>query len=846
MASLICPLCYNLNPVRHRKLAEDSCSYGQQARHWMKAAELRASARGTGGTRHSGTYRAFKRPCDKCGLLRDAVETFLHESGLAAQRCASREECGAVKYLVAVDEPEEGADDEDDDDEGAGSFDGEEISDEDDTDGYTDTSDDDARSGSAQGGSDGDWADSDDEEESGAGGANAPAAAARALETLRLVVKCNLDPPKTKGEYESFEELGIEVFAAVGGNIPPSFSWLKSAGEVPVNPSLQEYASTITAWVRECGEHHHNCNTIARAGVPKPLPRRVLDLAENKIVLIETGYKEGVYVALSHCWGKEQMLVTTRGTIDDRMKGISLDDMPRTFRDAVQLTRALNLRYIWIDSLCIIQDDIDGKDWVEQSAAMADIYANCHLNIATTRSPNGAEGFVHPRWTSRNSLEYAERFAAEVGSVIDDNDDDDDDDEGGARSKGEEHISKIRKCDVKSFVVSNRDNAQLYGSSIKVRLTLNSSHEAMQTFRWINSHQETAPLIQRGWVFQERHLSPRTVHFHANEMMWDCIDKQRCECLALDDREIGGDGWSASKSRISTLGTLEDWQLRGLWRTVVEDYCLLNLTVETDRLPALGGLAQKFSKHMPEIGGVKDEYMAGMWRNSLARDLLWKVKSQPKENSRKRPGKGPPSWSWVSLQHGGERSGIDWEWETKPRLVSWSEIFTYKPDKRFSILEASCELEHKEAPFGRILGGRIVAKGAMCAVSVSEKKKKKKKKTSAGGLPPWASRLPIRTESALNTLHLNFDDKGDAEEAADAGGPTGGFVFCLFVGTLFSHFNHGAKSTHAEHRGLILKPSATAPGIAERIGSWTQYIQHYTEEKDLFTKTAPMVVVTIV
>ena len=92
-----CPLCYDLDFKRIARLTENLCTYGETARHWMPARELRASARGVGTASHNG--RAFKRPCRKCELLADAVETFVCESGFGT----SRTDAAKMKYLVAVD-----------------------------------------------------------------------------------------------------------------------------------------------------------------------------------------------------------------------------------------------------------------------------------------------------------------------------------------------------------------------------------------------------------------------------------------------------------------------------------------------------------------------------------------------------------------------------------------------------------------------------------------------------------------------------------------------------------------------------------------------------------------------
>jgi hypothetical protein len=594
-------------------------------------------------------------------------------------------------------------------------------------------------------------------------------------------------------------------------------------------PTPQESANIIKKWLHSCLGSHTTCKASATLDNPKPLPKRVLNVSDNKVMLVETGLKEDLYVALSHCWGIEQLLTTTRDTIANRMAGIDLQDMPKTFRDAVTMTRALGLRYIWIDSLCIIQGD--AKDWKEQAAVMGDIYAGSYLNIAATRSAGGSEGFLSSRWTSRDSLKWARRFVSSARG-----------------SRDMQDISRIRKCDVESYTVARHGYPAPYGETMKVRLSMNSSHEAMQTFRWIRGHEDTAPLIQRGWVYQERNLSPRTVHFHSNEMVWDCADAQCCECAALDGGPIGGDGWSASKSRMSNLPALhvgDGWQLHGLWRTIVEDYCYLDLTYESDRLPALAGLATKFAEYMPK----GHTYYVGMWERSLARDLLWSIDylTTNRVNCRRMLGdRAPPTWSWASLPHGKNGPRLMWEYETKPKLTRSSEAWSYEQDPRFCVV--SCSID-AATPFGVVSGGRLTVRGAMCALAVSGEEMAAIERSPvwpSSGPPEGFAHLITQNSSAFNSLHLHYDDPRDEKLFESIESPTNGFIFCLFVGTLFSHFDHDPDSNHPGHRGLILKPSVATPGSFERIGSWIQYVEHWAHGAEFFEKDATLHTLSIV
>ncbi|KAF9469586.1 heterokaryon incompatibility protein-domain-containing protein [Collybia nuda] len=594
-----------------------------------------------------------------------------------------------------------------------------------------------------------------------------------ASRSLHVEMRCNFDG----GDNEEFQ---VEIYTPPGG-APAPWKAIGLGGDVPTQPSGTDSAVIIKPWLDHCDQNHSLCQTDRTPGSQgELLPRRVLDLSGGQIRLIETQGRRGRYVALSHCWGKEQLLTTTRGTIAERMLGITMQQLPRTFQDAVTITRGLGLQYIWIDSLCIIQKD--AEDWEQQSAVMADIYANCYLNIATTRASGGNEGCLGPRWTSRDSLRWLERFSKESHRGT------------GNRTK----ISKIRKSNVRAFKVPGM------AQDIYIRLSLESSHEAMQTERWVNLHKETSPLLQRGWVHQERFLSPRSVHIHANEMTWVCKVEQRCECRTLDGRPPAGDGWSVSKDRIATLHTLGDRKaLHGLWRSIIEDFTLLDLTEEYDRLPAVSGLASKFAEYFPN-----ERYLAGLWEDDLARDLLWESGggSRTKGPIRKRE-PNAPSWSWTCLGWGKGESGADWEYETKPKLANWAPTTSFKQDNRVRIIDASVRVKGQN-PYGIVTSGSIVIEGAMCGIIVG----------------------------SFRSLHLDYDTSSLATSA-------GGTIYCLFIGS-FIDVNDHDKEPHIRNSGLILKP--VSGGKFERIGRWTQFIEDWTSNGDLWTRQARVFKVEII
>jgi hypothetical protein len=500
-------------------------------------------------------------------------------------------------------------------------------------------------------------------------------------------------------------------------------------------------ADIVRPWLVECNESHQMCK-LERLR-EQLLPKRVLDIAYGKVTLVESHGKTGRYVALSHCWGKEQLLITTKDTLAERMRGIKWKELPMTFQDAISITRGLGIRYLWIDSLCIIQRN--KRDWEQQSAVMADIYARSYLNLATTRSSSGLEGCLGRRWTSR------------------------------------EH-------EVRSFQVPIKGTDR----NIYVRTTLGSSHDAMQTPRWIQDHKESAPLLQRAWVYQERTLSPRTVHMHSSEMIWSCKFRLRCECKALDETPSPSADWSAPKDKIANLSKLSNkHESHGLWRRIIEDYILLDLTHESDRLPALSGLASFFEAQFPASG----KYMAGLWEGDLARDLLWECEFNgsnvaiPFRQRHSEP--HAPSWSWASLIWGSGYHGIlKYEMETKPRSLTLGRRESFTKDPRLQIIHASCSIDG-ENRHGAVSGGAITLSGEVFTVTT-----------------PVTELYP----------RLNYDTQDLFE---------GSTVHCLFIGTFVTVYPYKEPSTEyyreptTEYAGLVLKPSTRVLGAFDRIGTWT-------------------------
>ncbi|RYP13297.1 hypothetical protein DL767_010818 [Monosporascus sp. MG133] len=147
---------------------------------------------------------------------------------------------------------------------------------------------------------------------------------------------------------------GLE-FCQLGDDYPALGTSLHASPDFRSDACL----TAIRGWIDDCIDNHPLCQ--ASGGGDTPLPKRVVDVGPRDgsaapFVYITKG-ESCPYAALSHCWGKAYLLTTTRGTIQARTRGLEWDKLSKTFREAILVTRDLGLRYLWIDSLCIVQDD---------------------------------------------------------------------------------------------------------------------------------------------------------------------------------------------------------------------------------------------------------------------------------------------------------------------------------------------------------------------------------------------------------------------------------------------------------------------------------------------------------
>jgi hypothetical protein len=319
----------------------------------------------------------------------------------------------------------------------------------------------------------------------------------------------------------------------------------------------------------------------------KYFPQRVIDVGTGDdsqvprlILSTDLGNTEQRYITLSYCWGTSGNLVTTTSNLYERQSELAIDDMPKTLKDAISITRRLGVQFLWVDALCIFQgtDQDAVEDWQRQSAEMDQIYGNSFLTIAA-----GAATDVH------------------------------------------QGIFRELKVSNKYFVLPmNNDRSLIF-------TTGHQPHKA--------SSSQIEHLYTRSWAMQERMLSRRLVIYGEKHIFWQCSHR-----YCTEEGKSAGDNLNMRSLLQSKLDAYKT--NRYLWRELVHNYSLSRATLETDKLPALSGLARTLQKHS------EDEYLAGLWKNTIQMDLQWRLSRPPLQS--KQPISRPkqyraPSWTWASV-----------------------------------------------------------------------------------------------------------------------------------------------------------------------------------------------------
>lgn len=292
------------------------------------------------------------------------------------------------------------------------------------------------------------------------------------------------------------------------------------------------------------------------------------------------------YATLSHCWGTALTSRLLKKLVKDYSLNIPWESLNLTFQDAIVTSLKLGIHYIWIDALCIIQDD--EEDWNYEAARMTGVYLNSYLNISADASSNGTEGLFRQR---------------------------------------DPHP-------LQSFVVPHWKGDSQRCASI------------FYTDRWWKSVAHS-PLASRAWTVQEMFLAPRVLHFAEQEVHWECVELFTAESLPTLFNTIPT-SYSIIRKSALRHGLPEQEKARvlyQLWYQLVSIYSEGELTFTSDRPIAIAGLAGVFCLL---LGLSESYYLCGMWRPQLEHELMWARYGHCwAPQGRRVP--NVPSWSWLSL-----------------------------------------------------------------------------------------------------------------------------------------------------------------------------------------------------
>ncbi|AEO65242.1 uncharacterized protein THITE_35556 [Thermothielavioides terrestris NRRL 8126] len=531
---------------------------------------------------------------------------------------------------------------------------------------------------------------------------------------------------------------------------------------VPEDPLSQTSLDTVCGWLKTC-VNHHGTACIPSAAPKGWLPTRLLEIGPggHSIFLRETQAMKLAadvrYVALSHCWGQGRTpFTTTRQTMPSRMAGIDVGVLPQTFQDSVGLTNSLGLQYLWIDSLCIIQDD--AGDWAKEAAQMANVYRYAHLVLNAANSDADAAGFLSPRH-AQDTVRLP------------------------PATPGRRHLC-LQLCPPESR-------------------------------RWIDpagpDNLNWEPISRRAWCLQERCLPMRSLQYGSHQAFWECEMmrasedgdaitqekghlKRLCETANIADSVFARPDRDPSSEREQKV----NW---GDWHRMVEDYTARHITAHTDRLPALSGLAQAVVR---ESGG---EYLAGLWKSGLIEGLLWH-KAQPGRDITPTPEYVAPSWSWASVI--GPLQFPIYTWYTqrafwKAKMADFEPLAEYV---RHSTVNRDAD------PYGRLAEGYLVLKAPLLPVlSVRRRQGQAPALRSLFGQAPARSEVAdavvkLATPSGNVWVEGGFDDTRRGADHPEN-----------LVVVFLARLPHVLDDGFVEHRfGLILRPVRGEAALYRRVG----------------------------
>jgi hypothetical protein len=366
--------------------------------------------------------------------------------------------------------------------------------------------------------------------------------------------------------------------------------------------SLDKLLMLARKWLTSCIAEHKKCGSRT-GGDSFFLPTRLLDVGSPGQPFIQLVLSEDLpksrkndYITLSYCWGSAKYATcTTKDNFGERLRAIPVSSLPQTLADAVEIVRALRVKYLWIDALCIVQaEDGENEDWEREFPNMGKIYQHSLCTIAASGAEHSGVGCFYRResatWPVQNYF------------LTDNN-----------RELG-------------------KDNPVILEATLP---------------NW-NITVENSALAKRGWVLQERMLASRTLFWTEDGLFWDCSELNASECqahLLYSNRKF-----PLLHELIENMQSDERKRRyeQKAWVNVLEEYSQKRLTVLSDKLAAIAGLGNEISR----VTG--SEYEMGIWRSNMVQELAWGADFSilgTDDSVQPQAARLPeqPSWSWASM-----------------------------------------------------------------------------------------------------------------------------------------------------------------------------------------------------
>lgn len=407
---------------------------------------------------------------------------------------------------------------------------------------------------------------------------------------------------------------------------------MKSLAQVKVPRSTGSKTSigVSIGWINNCIASHPSC--AVENPPERQLPTRLINTGVMGSGSAKLCYSSDLppgtqYLTLSHCWGQGHIVRLTTDNLEKMLQEIEVKDLSKTFQHAISFTRATGIGYLWIDSLCIIQNSDD--DWRREAVRMSAVHSNSWCNIAADGGADGRTGCFFDREVSlveptaitipaRCTLRNVRIKAADVW-----------------------HSARRTVAGIDSSSPKNPPGPPFKGPQCTL----------IKKSIWSNEIAYSG-LSRRGWVFQERLLAKRIIHFTATQISFECCQFEACETypdglpkalykgglkdITLELRAhfnaqlVRGRDGSIGRSA-AALTT---------WAEIVGTYSQCALTFDKDKLVALSAIARNLKT------SFDCEYLAGLWSAYLERQLLWDT-----YGSASRPDiYTAPSWSWASVK----------------------------------------------------------------------------------------------------------------------------------------------------------------------------------------------------